>query len=326
MGDPPGSLLGSGLRSAKPVRVTYRRSTALGVAFVATLALAATFVGVGSARVNGPVPRLIFPVVGPVSYRDDFGEPRAKWPHPGNDLMAAKRQIAVAAEPGKIRFWTHSATAGCMLYLYGKSGTTYQYIHLNNDLTDGNDNRGKCVAGTAYAPGLKDGATVQAGQAVGFVGDSGDANGIHAHLHFEVHPNDGAAVDPFPYLGKALHLLLPVDPKASVSLSAEGTVTGVGVTAARLSISVTSVSLLPAGTKLTAPKKLVLSVPATAQIDSGDGTIGAASTATLADLAGRSVVVLTAPARATLPVALGRPGAISAARIATARPAPAGRP
>ena len=34
-----------------------------------------------------------------------------------------------------------------MLYLYGKSGTTYQYIHLNNDLGKGNDNRGKCVAG-----------------------------------------------------------------------------------------------------------------------------------------------------------------------------------
>ena len=144
------------------------------------------------------MPQLVFPVVGPVTYRDDFGEPRAKWPHPGNDLMAEKRQIAVAAEPGKIMFWTHSATAGCMLYLKGKSGTTYQYIHLNNDLTDGNDNRGKCVAGTAYAPGLKDGATVQAGQPVGFVGDSGDANGIHPHLHFEVHPNDGPPVDPYP--------------------------------------------------------------------------------------------------------------------------------
>ena len=52
-----------------------------------------------------------------------------------------------------------------MLYLYGKSGTTYMYIHLNNDLTNRNDNRGKCVAGTAYAPGLKDGQTVAAGSA-----------------------------------------------------------------------------------------------------------------------------------------------------------------
>ena len=34
-----------------------------------------------------------------------------------------------------------------MLYLYGKSGTMYEYIHLNNDVGKGNDNRGKCVAG-----------------------------------------------------------------------------------------------------------------------------------------------------------------------------------
>ena len=34
-----------------------------------------------------------------------------------------------------------------MLYLYGDSGTTYLYIHLNNDLTMKNDNRGSCVAG-----------------------------------------------------------------------------------------------------------------------------------------------------------------------------------
>ena len=62
-------------------------------------------------------------------------------------MMAPKRALALAAEAGKIKFWTHSATAGCMLYLYGASGTTYYYIHLNNDLTKRNDNRGKCVPG-----------------------------------------------------------------------------------------------------------------------------------------------------------------------------------
>ena len=38
--------------------------------------------------------------------------------------MAAKRSPAVAAEAGKVNFWTTSATAGCMLYLDGDSGTT----------------------------------------------------------------------------------------------------------------------------------------------------------------------------------------------------------
>src|SRR2546423_8345296 len=94
-----------------------------------------------------------------------------------------------------------------MLYLYGASGTTYYYIHLNNDLTRCNDNRGKCIAGTAYGTGLKNGAKVAAGQPVGFVGESGDANGAHAHLPFEGHPGGGKAVGGFPFLPRPQDLL-----------------------------------------------------------------------------------------------------------------------
>src|SRR5207253_6564917 len=164
-------------------------------------------VGAASAGSRQPPPTIVFPVLGPTTYTGDFGEARAGGPHQGIDIMAPKRALALAAEPGKVKFWTHSATAGCMLYLYGASGTTYYYIHLNNDLTRANDDRGKCVAGTAYATGLKDGAKVAAGQPVGFVGDSGDAEGVHAHLHFEVHPGGGKAVDGYPYLQTAQHLL-----------------------------------------------------------------------------------------------------------------------
>ena len=114
--------------------------------------------------------------------------------------MTPRRSPAVAAEAGKVKFHTTSARAGCMLYLYGESGTTYLYIHLNNDLTAKNDNRGKCVAGIAYWKGLKDGARVEAGQPIAYIGDSGDANRPAPHLHFEVHPGDGAAVSPYRYL------------------------------------------------------------------------------------------------------------------------------
>ena len=105
------------------------------------LILVLSLVAGASAAPTKGVPRLIFPVVGPVTYQDDFGQPRPGGPHQGNDILAAKKSPAVAVEAGTIEFWTKSATAGCMLYLHGDSGTTYLYIHLNNDLTMGNDNR-----------------------------------------------------------------------------------------------------------------------------------------------------------------------------------------
>jgi hypothetical protein len=197
---------------------------------VAVLALVAGVVlgapGVASAK----VPRFIFPVVGKVSYTNDFGDPRGTGSHQGNDIMAAWRAPAVAVEAGEIRIYTKSANAGCMLYLYGKSGTTYLYIHLNNDRTPNNDNKGGCKPGVSYAPGLKDGQRVRAGQMVGYVGDSGDANGIAYHLHFEVHPNDGGAVSPYRHLRRAEKLIFALPepgqrgPESSVDLVLAGTV------------------------------------------------------------------------------------------------------
>jgi hypothetical protein len=295
--------------------VIDRRTTARGVFLALAVGLTATLSATGSAAPAQGVPRLVFPVVGPVSYRDDFGEPRSQgWGHPGNDMLAPRNAIAVAAEPGTIKFWTTSASAGCMLYLYGESGTSYQYIHLNNDLGDANDNRGKCVPGTAYAPGLRTGARVEAGEAVGFVGDSGDADGIHPHLHFEVHPNDGAAVSPFKYLRRAQRLLFPVSPETTVTLTITGTI--VEASADRVTVRVTRLRGYPAGIPVAKPARLVVSLPATAQVDVGTGSLDGPEA--VSGLAGEQVIVLTQPAAATLDVALGRPGAISAARLALA--------
>jgi murein DD-endopeptidase MepM/ murein hydrolase activator NlpD len=160
------------------------RTTARGVLFLAATIGLAVSSAVAVAFAAVPVPdHIVFPVVGKVAYIDDFGAPRPGGPHQGNDIMAEKKSPAVAAEAGKVKYWTTSGSAGCMLYLYGESGTTYLYIHLNNDLTMKNDNRGKCVRGTAYA--VKNGSRVSAGQQIAYVGDSGDANGGTSHLHFE---------------------------------------------------------------------------------------------------------------------------------------------
>jgi hypothetical protein len=178
---------------------------------------------------KGPPDRIVFPVVGNVQYENDFGEPRGQGPHEGNDILADWRAPAVAAEAGTVRTYTSSASAGCMLYLFGKSGTTYLYIHLNNDLGSENDNEGGCKRGVAYAPGLQDGEKVRAGELLGYVGDSGDANGIAYHLHFELHPDNGRAVSPFRWLKRAERLLFAVPEKAQRTAAEATTLTLVGV-------------------------------------------------------------------------------------------------
>ena len=253
---------------------------------------------------------IIFPVVGPVQYRDDFGEPRAGGPHQGNDIMAPKRALAVAAEAGKVKLWTTSRAAGCMLYLHGRSGTTYLYIHLNNDLTSGNDNRGRCVAGTAYAKGLKSGARVAAGEPIGFVGDSGDANGVHPHLHFEVHPKNGKAVSPFPYLRRARHLLFGAKAGTIASLTLKGTV---AATAAAGQLTM-GVSTLTASTGLkiaNVGRTVVLALPVDAVITAATPLV------TMPRLAkGKTVTVTTEEAPVTLAAELGSPRALTVSTVA----------
>jgi murein DD-endopeptidase MepM/ murein hydrolase activator NlpD len=154
---------------------------------------------------------ILFPVVGPTQYQDDFGDPRGNHTHQGNDIMAARGAPVVAVEPGKARIYRGSSSAGCMLYFYGDSGTVYYYIHLNDDLTKKDDNKATdCRKGVAYAKNLRNDQHVRAGALIGYVGNSGDARGISPHLHFELHPNGGRARSPYPWLKKGPHLLWAV--------------------------------------------------------------------------------------------------------------------
>jgi hypothetical protein len=230
----------------------------------------------------------LFPVAGPTAYQDDFGQARAGGPHQGNDLMAAKKTPVIAVEGGKVEFWTTSASAGCMLYLYGDSGTMYEYIHLNNDVTMKNDNRGKCVAGMSYAKGLKNGQHVAAGQQIGYVGDSGDANGGASHLHFEVHPKGGAAADPYPYLQSAQHLLFFAKLGSPFALALTGTV--LDTTPTSLTLQVATLHAFPSSKTLKGlTQQVTLATPTPLEVASGD-----------------SVTVWTQPALTSLKTMLGQ--------------------
>ena len=241
----------------------------------------------------------VCPVAGGARFFDDFGEPRGGLKHQGIDMLAAKRAPAVAVEDGHVEYWTTSKSAGCMLYLYGDSGTMYEYIHLNNDLTAKNDNKGKCAEGTAYS--VRDGATVAAGQQIGYVGDSGDANGIHPHLHFEVHPNGKAAIDPFRDLQRAARLLAPAPPTGRMfTLKLTGTVAS--VTAANVTLTADTVAAWPSHVR---QSKLALVV--SLELAAGESFSP-----------GERIVAWTQPAPGTIAALTGLPGALTLDRFSDA--------
>ena len=289
-------------------RMLSHRTTARAALILLVLGIVAG--RAGAAQAPG---QILFPVVGSASYADDFGDPRGQGRHEGNDILADRGAPVVAVEAGKVEFWTTSSRAGCMLYLYGRSGTTYLYVHLNNDLTDGNDNRGSCAPGVAFAPGLRSGAKVRAGQLVGFVGDSGDANGIHPHLHFELHPHDGAAVSPFRWLEAADRLLfaLPGPGEPAPSLALYGTL--VSASEGTLTIHASHVRMSN-GWRFETSRDVTVAVPAGAVVEraiDGERRPAAASGAT----PGERVVVWTTPVPESLDAELGSPGVLAAAQV-----------
>jgi hypothetical protein len=294
--------------------MTPVRTTARGLLLAAIALL--LHAGTAAATPSGAVPRIVFPVLGTASYIDDFGDARGQGSHEGNDIMAPRRALALAAEAGTVKFHTTSARAGCMLYLDGKSGTEYLYIHLNNDLTDGNDNQGRCVPGVAYAKGLKDGGRVAAGEPIAYVGDSGDANGIHPHLHFEVHPGGGGAANPFPYLNKARRLLFAAPAGSTFTLALSGTVANAA--GEDIQVTVDQVRQWPGGRKVKmSGQKVPVTVPETATIE-GFGTAAAAlpEYPSLSLLTrGLAVTVWTEPAKVTFAALAGAKGALAASRV-----------
>jgi murein DD-endopeptidase MepM/ murein hydrolase activator NlpD len=127
------------------------------------------------------------PVDGFVAFADDFGEPRdAGTTHEGIDMQAVLATPLVAVVDGDM---THdeSPAGGHGIWLKDDTGDTYYYAHLSK--YEGNERR------------------VAAGDVIGYIGITGVTTG--PHLHFELHPRAGEAVDPF-----ALLLGLCIDEQA----------------------------------------------------------------------------------------------------------------
>jgi murein DD-endopeptidase MepM/ murein hydrolase activator NlpD len=130
-----------------------------------------------------------FPVQLPVSYVDTYGAPRMTgtkyyhW-HQGVDIFAPMGTPIRAVERGIVHTIGVRPLGGNRLWVQAASnGTQYYYAHLS-----------------AYAPNIVAGSVVETGQIIGFVGDTGNAKGTPAHLHFEIHPDQSGPINPNPIL------------------------------------------------------------------------------------------------------------------------------
>lgn len=120
---------------------------------------------------------------GGLNFVDTWGAARSGGrSHQGTDMMAANGTPTPAPTNGEV-VHKSSSLGGTTWYLYGDNGHMYYGAHLS-----------------AYEGGPRH---VQAGEIIGYVGSSGNASASAPHLHFEFHPNDGSAVNPYDLLDRA---------------------------------------------------------------------------------------------------------------------------
>jgi len=137
-----------------------------------------------------------------VNFWDSWGASRSGGRgHKGTDIMSPRGTEVLAAADGIVTEFGSQRLSGYFIRLDHGDGWTTTYMHLNNDTLGTDDGEGGIWA--AIHPTIAVGTEVEAGDIIGYVGDSGNAEDTQPHTHFEV-KKDGEKVNPYPFLKDAL--------------------------------------------------------------------------------------------------------------------------
>jgi hypothetical protein len=129
---------------------------------------------------------IAFPTETSVTFTDDYGDARSGGRvHEGIDLMGKQMMPLYAAVNGRLRTQSPEAEWGCRITITDSDDWEYLYYHVNND-TPGTDDGVGCGT-NAY---VVTSGNVTKGQLIGYMGDSGNAESVGPHLHFEIRQPD----------------------------------------------------------------------------------------------------------------------------------------
>lgn len=161
---------------------------------------------------------IYFPTSKEAALTDSFGDPRTAHFHEGADIMGKQMMPLYAAVDGRVKsLEIPEASWGYAITIVDSDGYTYHYLHINND-TPGTDDANGGVS-NAYAPGIERGKIVRKGDLIGWMGDSGNAENVGPHLHFEIRRPDKTPIDPYASLLAALNPKPNFDIEAAMAAS-----------------------------------------------------------------------------------------------------------